>query len=151
MRKLFFISAWTGIISIAIAIVVISYWLIAPYEVMTFYGTYGKETRTLEVPTANTVKSGEYLALRESYCKNLSYPATVSRTFIDGISYQVPVYVSNIPVGCYGKDGESIDYVYIPKALPPGKYRIETVYSFQVNPLRTVHFSLITDQFIIVK
>jgi hypothetical protein len=115
---------------------------------MTFY-TNGLST--LETPIENTAKSGDYLALRENYCKNLSYPATVSRTFIDGISYQVPVYISNRPVGCYGKEEESVEYVYIPKALPPGKYRIQTVYSFQVNPIRTVHFTLISDQVTVIK
>ena len=148
MKKAFYPIAWFTILSTMIIIIVVLYWLTAPYEVMTFYENH---KNTIEPMEENTVQSGEYLPIRENYCKNLSYPANVSRTFIDGISYQIPMYVSNKPVGCYGKDKDSIEYVYIPKALPPGKFRIQTVYSFQVNPLRTVHFTLLSDQFTIIK
>jgi len=140
MKKTFYLTAWFTIFSTMAIIFIVVYWLVAPYEVLTFYGN---NTELTETTVENTVKSGEYLPVRENYCKNMAFPSTISRTFIDGISYQVPVFVSNRPVGCR----ESIEYIYIPKAIPPGKYRIETVYSFQVNPLRTVHFTLTTDLF----
>jgi hypothetical protein len=123
-----------------IGTICVLYWWINPYKILTFNAGTGTLVET-------TVKSGGYLQVRENFCKKGDFTAIVSRMFIDGITYQVPVYTSNRAEGC----SEQIEYVYIPKALPAGTYHIEADYSYKVNPIKTVHFKIKTENFIITK
>jgi hypothetical protein len=140
VNKFFYYMAWVGIVGAIAIIVILTYWFVAPYQVLTF-----KEGNNVLVET--TVQSGGYLQVKEKYCKKMALPSSVSRKFLDGVVYQVPIYVENRPVGCH----EVIEYVYIPKALPTGKYQATIIYTYKVNPLREINYELTTEFFDVVK
>lgn len=140
MNKFFYYTAWIGIVGAIAIIIILTYWFVAPYEVLTF-----QEGNNVLVE--KTIKSGGYLRVKENYCKNMALPALVSRKFIDGVVYQVPVYTENRPTGC----DEVTEYVYIPKALPTGTYQATIIYTYQVNPIRKMNYELTTDFFDVIK
>lgn len=140
INNFFYYFAWMGILGLIGIVLITTYWYVAPYEVLTFQNGNN-------VLLEKTVKSGGYLQVKEKYCKKMKLPASVSRKFIDGVVYQVPIYIENRPVGC----GEIIEYVYIPKALPAGRYQATIIYTYQVNPLRKMNYELTTEFFDIVK
>ena len=132
-----------GWISIVIAIGLVAlfgYWFIAPYNILEFKEGNG-------VFVTSQVRGGEYLSMNQSLCKYSDVPAILNRQFVDGIIYQVPTTISNRQVGC----SETVEYVYVPKALPPGKFHIITTISFKVNPIRTKVYTVTTGEFEVIK
>jgi hypothetical protein len=140
MKNIFYYIAMFTLLLTGTVVVIVSYWLLASYIVVTF----GPENTKL---VETTVKSGGYLQIKQDYCKHIPLPATVSCEFIDGLTYTVPVYNSDREVGC----AQRIEYKYVPKALPAGTFKMSCVYSYKVNPLRTVEYTLKTDLFTITK
>lgn len=139
-QKLFYYIAWVGIAGAITIILILTYWFVAPYNVVTFQGDNAKLVET-------TVKSGGYLQIKQDYCKKMALPARVSCEFIDGLTYSVPVYNSDRDLGC----AKRIEFKYVPKALSAGNYKLQCVYSYRVNPLRTVEYTLVTGIFTITK
>jgi hypothetical protein len=140
VNKLFIKIAWGAILSSLVLISILIYWGTYPYKVLSF-------NERNAVLLENTVKSGGYLSVKENYCKHMSLPSRVSRTFIDGIIYQVQAFDSDRETGCH----EKTELIYVPKALPVGDYKLTTVYSYKVNPIRTVEYKLETAVFTITK
>ena len=118
----------------------ITYWLIYPIKVLEF----GPENGII---ITKEVKSGEYVEMKQDFCKYVDVISQVDRQFIDSIVYQVPISYNNRPLGCHKK----IEYIYIPKALPPGEYHISTTIRIALNPLRTVIRNVQTNKFIIIE
>ena len=140
MKNLFYYLSMFTLLLTGTVVIIVSYWLLAPYTVVTFGG---ENTKLVET----TVKSGGYLHIKQDYCKHSPIPARVSCEFIDGLTYTVPVFNSDREVGC----AQRIEYKYIPKALPSGNFKMSCVYSYKVNPIRTVEYTLETDFFTIIK
>lgn len=136
LYQLAMVTLSIGFLSIGL----VTYWLIAPYDVLELKKGNGELTYT-------EVKSGSYLEMRQVYCKKTNLVSTVDRKFIDGILYQAPQIKASRKVGCY----DTIEYVYIPKALPTGTMKLQDTISFKVNPLRTVTYTVETDSFTIYK
>lgn len=122
-----------------ITILFVTFLLVYPYKVIEF--------QKVDITKQKTVKSGGYLQVTQNYCKYMNLPAEVSRSFVDNVIYQVPVFTTNRKIGC----NSSIEYIYVPKALPAGKYYIETIYRYQVNPLRKIEIKAKTSTFEIIK
>ncbi len=114
----------------------ITYWLIKPYDILTFSEGNGKLLNT-------TVVSGGYLRIQRNFCKNMPTMAQVSRQFIDSLKYNAHVENSNEPIGCR----QDILYIYVPKALPPGKYYVKDTYVYAPNPIRKIVYTLETQSF----
>jgi hypothetical protein len=78
------------------------------------------------------------------YCKDNDLTATVNTSYIDGIIYQTPDTPQPIfEEGC----GIRTFLVYIPKALPAGKYYIQHNFHFEVNPIRKIDIQARTEMF----
>lgn len=130
-----------GIVLSFIFVFTIAFWWLYPYKVMSFQDGNGTFV-------SNKVKSGGYLEMHQNSCKYQDLPSSINRQFIDGFLYQVAPSTNNRPLGCR----QITELIYVPKALPvDSTYRIRTVISFKVNPIRTVSYTVITEPFTVVK
>ena len=141
LGKLFYCIAWATLAVATGLIILVTYWLTYPYKTIDFIDLPNK----IEV---KTVKSGGYLVYNVEYCKYTDLNPLVSRSFVDGILYVSPEQpATKKPIGC----GTNHVQIYVPKALPLGKYVLKTSYKYQVNPLRTIDISTETEQFEVIK
>ena len=140
MQKILqFVSYLTIILTLGL-IGVVAYWLIYPYEPITFTQPH--------VVLNKEVARGEHVLYRVDYCKNVNSIPIVTKTFVDSILYAVPEIVATEKfIGC----GSQVVSMYVPKALLTGEFYIEIVYHYQVNPIRTIDVVSKTERFTIVK
>jgi hypothetical protein len=127
----------------AIVTVVWSVWTLYPYKTIKF------NDPVLPILNENhQVKSGGYLLIKLDYCKYTNEIPLVSRTFADGVLYDVaPTPVSQKPIGC----AIITLQIYVPKGLPLGEYTLKNTYHYKPNPVRTVNIAIDTEKFTIVK
>ena len=138
MNKALQIISWITIALALGVILVITYWLIYPYEPITF-----SQPHRILTPEIN---QGEHLVYEVDYCKNTTVTPIVTRTFVDGIIYSVPeIVATNKEIGCRVQ----VVQMYVPKALPSGDYHIEINYKYKVNPIRDITVTTVTDNFTI--
>ena len=120
---------------------VILFWLCYPYSPIEF------KDKAFKVNTP-IVQQGGYLSYTVEYCKDNDFIPVVLTSFVDGIIYQTP----NTPQPFYGNGCEPKNFlVYIPKALPPSKYYLDHVFTFQVNLIREVSVEAKTEMFEVIE
>jgi len=139
MEKILNKIAW-GVIIGAIGLMFLAgYWLLYPYKPIEF-------TAPLRV-NKKEINPGDHLSFDISYCKTCKLQANITNIFVDSIVYYTPTQPSDLAPGCH-----STTYsIYIPRALPPGEYHIKSIYTYRVNPLRTINVIVETESFTIVK
>ena len=114
------------------------YWLTCPYKVMEIC-----DVKMVD----DVVKSGDYAKIIVKYKKYSPIPAKVKREIINDQVVVLPTPDSNIP----SASKEWMISIKIPPGLHSGKdYKIHTTYSYEVNPLRTIHVSWTSPLFEIV-
>lgn len=124
-----------------ILLLIIFYWLIAPYNPATF-------RRQPHVVEPKVVEGGTFLTINVDMCKHMDITPEISRVFVDGVIYQIPAYITvDDGLGCKIRK----DRIYIPKGLPKGEYFISTTYRFRVNPVRTIEIQTRSDKFKVVE
>jgi len=137
-RIAYYISVITLVIAFILLCVVI-YWWGYPYKVNNFQQPFKVLTPV--------VKQGGLLQYQVHYCKSMNLGANVTSSFANGIIYVMPTNQSKKPVGCH----TIVISVVVPSELPPSTYHIMNVYSYQVNPIRTIDYVVITGNFKVVK
>jgi len=122
-------------------LLVCSYWLLYPYNPATF--------RVLPHKVApSEVKRGGALIISVDVCKNMHIAPTIYRSYVDGIIYAVPTYITvDDNLGCRIRRVQ----IDVPNALPLGTYFINTVYKFKVNPLREIEMQTRTEKFEVIR
>lgn len=129
--------SWVAILSANFLIILLAVWMFWPYKTITFKNG---EQKVLN----KTLRGGSYLSYEVDYCKYTKIVPIVTKTFIDGILYVLPPNIAiEKPVGC----AKIVSQVYIPKALPPGKYILKSSYRYQVNPVRFIDVVTETEKF----
>jgi len=127
-----------GVIIIAwILVIYILYLQLYPFEPLEI-----KDITLLN----NQVKQGDMLLVNVNVCKNSNTQAIVSKNLQDGIVYALPSIITNAPIDCQNY----ISSTLIPKALPIGLYRLETVYTYHIG-FRNIRISYITDEFEVIE
>ena len=134
--RLFTIFTWWVVVTIFIGIALFAFWELYPYEILEFSEGNG-------MVAVEEVTAGKTIALRQNQCKYKELPAQLNRQFVNDIIYSVNTIRTNRPLGCHS----SVEYVYVPMALPTGFYRIRTVISYKVNPIRTITYTVLTNEF----
>ena len=130
-----------GTIGVAIALLILAIiWMLFPYNAITF-GEGNGEIINKEV------EAGEYLQMRQVYCKSGGYVTTVSRSYVDGFIYTAPSVLGKRPDGCH----DVIELIYVPKALNPGVYQISTNITYHPNPMRSITLNVTTEKFRVVE
>jgi hypothetical protein len=130
------------IVCIAIAILIyfsfLFYW---PYKVIEF------DSKTLQT-SKQQYKRGEAFVYTVKYNKFMAIPATVIRSFEDGIVYQLPTTQTDNPAGrqCFSNNS-----ITIPSYLPPGNYIMRMTLIYKVNSFREIIYKLQTNKFEILR
>jgi hypothetical protein len=133
--------AYLSLVITSVVLFVILFWLCYPYNPIEFKN----ERFIVDTPI---VEQGGYLSYTIEYCKDNDLIPVVSTSYVDGIIYQTP----NTPQPFYGNDCEPKNFlVYIPKALPPGKYYLDHMFTFKVNPIREVSVEAKTEMFEVIE
>jgi hypothetical protein len=135
------VSFFILITTIAIVLVII-FWANYPYKTIEF--------KNVPFPILNenkTVKQGDRGRYLVEACKYTNESPSVTKKFIDGVIYETVPQPGTIPLGCH----ETIMDVYIPRAIPTGKYKVQVVAQFRVNPIRTITVISYTEEFNIIK
>lgn len=138
MKKLLPYIAYLVII-IAFGLVgLATFWLLYPYKPLELSNV--KLNRT-------EVNRGEHILVSADYCKYTKKSADLFISFIDGIIYNSPTQIINLESGCHQANLS----IYIPKALPTGKFMLKGVFRYQVNPIRHIEVNHLTGEFNIIK
>jgi hypothetical protein len=136
---------WLSYTTLALTVaflLVFAFFQLYPFDIQK------RENPYMAVTNENSrVHPGELLKLKDEYCKLMPYDATVSRSFIDGIEYPLPVYQSNRDVGCYN----GTENVEIPNTLQAGIYQYRIVFVYHLPFGREVIESATSEPFYIVK
>lgn len=119
------------------SVVLITFWLVFPYKTTEF------EEIKLLTPE---IKAGENLRYSVTRCKYTDKPAVISKRIIDGTVFNFPDKHSDTKSGCV-KD--AVVTMNIPEYTPEGKYTLEVLMFYQVNPIREIKTGFIVDSFII--
>lgn len=118
------------------------FWPYKPLEILS--------PNPLEIVNENkTVRVGEEIEYRISYCRNTDQQARVTRTLHDGMIYILPELWTNTGTGCH--NDAIISTSIVPKTLPPGKYFLHLNVQFQVNKIRMISYTLMTEEFTVIK
>ena len=136
MNKCFYFFSWLSIMAGAIFILLLTFWLVFPYRPIEF--------QDVEFSVKNTmVQRGKMLFYTANYCKYMKLSAKVTRSFVNSIIYVTPTTITDRPMGC----NSLVIGTTVPQELPPGTYKAEMSYQFQVNPIRTVIVKMTTEEF----
>jgi hypothetical protein len=142
MNKLFQIVAWLTILGALGLMGLLAYWLLFPYKLVTF------DRETYPIMNENkTVKQGGLLTYHADYCKYTTLAPKIYRTYEDGLVFVVPEVATSRESGCHEIDVNII----VPRSLPVGVYKLQTIYVYKVNPVREVSLTVNTDKFTVVK
>lgn len=135
----FYVMMATNIFAAWLLILLI-YWSAYPYKLIDF------EKEPFKVSTKQ-VKAGGTLIYKVPFCKYTPIRPSITRVFSNDILYTQPVVtaIAN-PLGCHTNNIQA----YVPKELPPGIYHLNTIYRYQVNPIRTIDISTETEQFEVI-
>ena len=138
MRKLLHIISCISLVIVFIFILLIGFWLNYPYKPVQFY--------TLKI-VPNTVHAGDSVHFELTYCKYMKLPAKVETHYKDSLIYSGPEISTNNLPGCRT---DSV-LIQVPVGLPPETYVIQKVYKYQVNPIREIRITVISEPFKIIK
>jgi hypothetical protein len=138
MRKILPYLAYLTIIVAFGLVALVTFWLVYPYKPLELSNVKLNKTE---------VSRGEHVLVSADYCKNIKKPATLFVSFVDGIIYNTQPQIMDLETGCH-KANLSI---YIPKALPTGKFLLKGVFRYKVNPIRTIEVNHLTGDFEIIK
>jgi len=141
-HRAFAVVGYAAVISVALVMGVVLYWHTYPYDEIDFY---------LEVhPLVNDqriVIQGDSFAYTFRYKKHMDVAPVISTAFVDGLRFQAEGRAPMLPAG----DGVAIVEVNVPRTLPPGRYQLEIVKAYRVNPLRTITIVNRTEKFIVIE
>lgn len=137
--KILNILSWITLSFIYVVAGVMVFWSVYPYKTLEFKSK-------LLVPQT-TVRQGGYLEYISDYCKYVDLPATISRSFVNGIVFTTPLTFTDRAKGCNKiKVG-----IVIPPELAVGKYHLEIIYQYKVNPVRAITIKNESEEFYIIQ
>lgn len=138
IKKIFYLGGWISIILAVVILFLVFYWLLFPYNPVKFIGNI-KTTKTV-------YKVDDIVEYKIKYCKYMNIGTMVSRAFIDGVIYAVPLTHANNPIGCRDQNYS----IRIPN-IPEGNYKIRIYYTYEVNPLKSITYMVDSNNFKLYK
>lgn len=106
------------------------------YWVFDDQSPVGEVTQVIEESIG--VPQQGHFSLRRTICVNKAFSALATRSFIDGVVYNVPTsdpgHRMSFSAGC----SRQIEVVNVPHSLPPGTYRYQIALQIQLNPLSSI-------------
>lgn len=120
------------------------YWTLEPDQV------YSVKDHNIAVLNENkTVRVGEDVSLKFSFCKKIETNGVVQRNFYNRTTVitgpEIPEEVGKTCV-----DDVVID-VPLPNQIEPGTYRVQYIGKYQINPIKNVTETFYSEEFTVVK
>lgn len=144
MKKIFYITAWTGILLAVGLVMLCTYWLTWPYKIA--------EQKSPAKILTPVVKNGEEVFYDLEFCKYRDItPIGTRRQIVDGLIYQLPVASPRVlPMGC--KKQVASTPIILPECAEcfNKEVYLELTAIYQVNPLRKVEVTFTTEKFTII-
>ena len=142
MNKLFLLISWITIISALILLGVYIFWMFYPYNPIVY------NTPVYKVLNENKIATvGGVLSYEVDYCKYTNKIPVVYKRYIDGIIYESPSGRGVVYKGCRIQRVDNL----VPLTIIPGKYKMEVIVDYQMNPFRHIIYNNYTEDFTIVK
>jgi hypothetical protein len=116
------------------------YWRLYPYEPTTFVEPVPIEKHEL--------KRGESVIYTVDYCWKGEYPLQVQRRLQGEIEVAYPTVNTFSVNGCFKK---RLATDPLPEYLPAGKYRIQFIGIYEVNPVRKIPVTLYSEWFEVIE
>ena len=139
MTKVFNIVSWVTLALFQFVLFLCIFWAVWPYRTL--------ELKDTKFPVLTPkVKQGGKLVYQSKYCKYINLTATVSRSFINGVIFNTPSMITDRTVGCH----TVTPLMNVPPELLPGKYRVQVIYIYEVNPIRTITIKHETEDFEVI-
>ena len=142
MKNVFFYLAWASILAMLCLMGLFFFWWTYPYDLVTYHND--------PIPVLNenkTIKKGGTLTYELNVCQHTDIPAIVTKSFIDGITFELSQSTTIKGKGCLHK----IVDVDLPKSLPAGTYRLRAVSVFKPNPIRVIRYVLDSEEFKVIE
>lgn len=123
----------------------IAFSLFWPVKTLTI--TNYEDNNPIKVATT-TVERGQKLEYGLSYCKYTNLVSTVRRTLIDGQTITLTPTQGAFPLGCRT---QLVTTTVIPDTINPGRYYLDVIVEYQINPFRTEYIHYKTEYFDVIK
>ena len=137
INKYFYVSAWVGIASAVVLILVTGFWLIYPYKPAVYNNLPQKVDKT-------SYKAGDQLFLEIDFCRYSPIVPEIRRSFVNGVVYNLHSTVSPTDdIGCFIRNVG----ITVPSTLNPGTYHINTNFRYRVNPIREIEIIVESEHF----
>ena len=151
LHRALYSTAWTSIIGTLALLLLLVFWNIYPYKVA--------EVTNAPLPVINKdaqVEAGGLLLLRLKAVKHSPVRWEICRQLVNALldpqhfhSTNIVVHhgFSALPAGTY----DTLIHVPIPGWVPPGTYRLLSVYIAKVNPVREIVIEVYSQPFEVVE
>lgn len=141
MNKAFQYISYATLISTLLLMVMVAYWLVYPYNPITFNNLPLKVDNKI-------VKVGDFLVYNVDYCKDNDLIPTASKSFVNQIIYVLPAEIVAAK-----EEGCAVVKIYttVPLNLPLGPYYFKVTYRYQVNPIMIKEYTIRTEEFTVTK
>ena len=129
VRKFLNTIAFLSITSAMCLVILMGYWLLHDYKLIQFKDNV--------FPVVNKeVERGSLVFYKVNACKYTDEMPSVKRFFVDGLIYETSESVGTAEGGCR----VTTIGIYVPKALPVGKYHFKVISTYHPNPIRTIQY-----------
>jgi hypothetical protein len=130
---------------IAIPTIVAAYLFLAYFLFTSFYPYQVLDIQGNAEIMGNTLKPGDPLEYKVSYCKYMNIPGTSYRELVDTVVYNLNSTKSNTPKGCATA---IMDAGKVPQ-VPKGKYHLHIRIVYKINAFREITVPFETNEFTI--
>lgn len=140
--KFLYAGIWITIGTAIIMMVSFFYIRFYPFKTVVF------NTPEFKILNENKeVKRGEVLKFEIDTCKYINQSATVSRAFVNGLIFNMPAITTNAPLGCNVAGVSQA----VPAELPPGKYKLRSIFIYDIRGIRTITHTIYTEEFTVIE
>lgn len=108
----------------------LAFWQFYPYKVVE---TYPKPYKIV-YPVDKTVRQGGYITYQFKYNKYTDKTAQLNRQFVDGLVFNVEGQQQPTIFGV--GSGIARAQIHVPETLPPGRYKLRIIATYELNPIR---------------
>lgn len=138
--------SWIAIVGMMFMIGTLLYWHLYPYKVIEVREpakVLNAQTAMVDGQLLPTVKRGGVLSFKLEYTKHIPVTARVRRQLVND---RTICLMEGAGQAKMGENSVIID-VMIPPNMFPGKYRLQTFYEYDVNPIRSLKYEYYTEWF----
>lgn len=133
------------LIGVFCCVLVFGFWLLWPYYKTITINNFSID-KPIHVETP-VVHPGDVLKYTLDYCKSIDATPHVYRTMVDGQKIPLTNNSGNLPLGC---NTTTLTNTIVPDTVNPGKYYLDVVIEYRVNPIRTIRTHYFTEYFQVV-